>query len=36
MKIKKVFLLLNGETPNEVPDISKYDMICATDGANLI
>ncbi len=33
MKIKKVFLLLNGETPNEVPDISKYDMICATDGA---
>jgi len=24
---------LNGETPNEVPDISKYDMICATDGA---
>ena len=33
MKIKKVFLLLNGETPNEVPDISNYDMICATDGA---
>ena len=33
MKTKKVFLLLNGETPNEVPDISNYDMICATDGA---
>lgn len=33
MKTKKVFLLLNGETPNEVPEVSKYDMICATDGA---
>ena len=33
MKTKKVFLLLNGETPNKVPDISKYDIICATDGA---
>lgn len=33
MKIKKVFLLLNGETPNEVPDISNYYLICATDGA---
>lgn len=33
MKTKKVFLLLNGETPNEVPDVSKYDTICATDGA---
>ncbi len=29
----KVFLLLNGETPNDVPDISNYDFICATDGA---
>ncbi|MBU3009927.1 thiamine diphosphokinase [Polaribacter vadi] len=33
MKNKQVFLLLNGETPNKVPDISKYDIICATDGA---
>ena len=33
MKTKKVFLLLNGETPNKVPDISTYDIICATDGA---
>ena len=33
MKQKKVFLLLNGETPNKVPDMSKYDIICATDGA---
>lgn len=33
MKTKKVFLLLNGETPNEVPNTSKYDLICATDGA---
>jgi thiamine pyrophosphokinase len=33
MKTKKVFLLLNGETPNEVPNTSKYDIICATDGA---
>jgi thiamine pyrophosphokinase len=33
MKTKKVFLLLNGETPNEVPNISNYDIICATDGA---
>ena len=33
MKQKKVFLLLNGETPRTLPDISKYDLICATDGA---
>lgn len=33
MKTKKVFLLLNGETPKEVPNTSKYDIICATDGA---
>ena len=33
MKTKKVFLLLNGETPNKIPDISEYDIICATDGA---
>ena len=33
MKTKKVFLLLNGEPPNEVPNVSNYDIICATDGA---
>lgn len=33
MKTKKVFLLLNGEVPNDVPDIADYDIICATDGA---
>ncbi|WP_298782446.1 thiamine diphosphokinase [uncultured Polaribacter sp.] len=33
MKNKKVFLLLNGETPKIVPDVSNYDIICATDGA---
>ena len=33
MKNKKVFLLLNGETPKKVPDISSYDIVCATDGA---
>jgi thiamine pyrophosphokinase len=33
MKTKKVFLLLNGETPKQVPDVSKYNLICATDGA---
>ncbi|UAM98715.1 thiamine diphosphokinase [Polaribacter litorisediminis] len=33
MKDKKVFLLLNGEPPTELPDVSKYDIICATDGA---
>ena len=29
----KVFLLLNGETPKELPILSNYDVICATDGA---
>ena len=29
----KVFLLLNGETPKELPNLSTYKIICATDGA---
>jgi thiamine pyrophosphokinase len=33
MKIKKVFLLLNGEQPKELPDLGEYETICATDGA---
>lgn len=33
MKTKKVFLLLNGEIPNKIPNLSDYDIICATDGA---
>ncbi|WP_405562579.1 thiamine diphosphokinase [Polaribacter sp. Asnod6-C07] len=33
MKQKKVFLLLNGETPKILPEFSDYEMICATDGA---
>ena len=33
MKKNKVFLLLNGEPPKKLPDLSKYDIICATDGA---
>ncbi|MGL1889047.1 MAG: thiamine diphosphokinase [Reichenbachiella sp.] len=33
MKTNKVFLLLNGETPCELPDLTSYDLICATDGA---
>ena len=33
MKTKKVFLLLNGTTPNTVPNTSIYDVVCATDGA---
>ncbi|QNM85657.1 thiamine diphosphokinase [Polaribacter pectinis] len=33
MKNKKVFLLLNGEAPIKTPDLSNYDIICATDGA---
>jgi thiamine pyrophosphokinase len=33
MKTKKVFLLLNGEKPNELPLLSEYEIICATDGA---
>ena len=33
MKTKKVFLLLNGEKPKKLPNLSNYDIICATDGA---
>ncbi|TMM32105.1 thiamine diphosphokinase [Polaribacter aestuariivivens] len=33
MKTNRVFLLLNGEKPNQLPNLSNYDMICATDGA---
>ena len=33
MKSKKVFLLLNGELPKQIPDLEKYNLICATDGA---
>ncbi len=28
-----VFLLLNGETPKKLPDLSNYEIVCATDGA---
>ena len=30
---EKVFLLLNGEAPKRLPDVSRYALICATDGA---
>ena len=33
MKSKKVFLLLNGDKPKILPDLSIYNLICATDGA---
>lgn len=33
MKSKKVFLLLNGEPPVNIPDLTNYSVICATDGA---
>ena len=33
MKLKKVFLLLNGEPPKTLPEFSDYAIICATDGA---
>ena len=33
MITKKVFLLLNGAPPNQVPNVSNYNLICATDGA---
>jgi thiamine pyrophosphokinase len=33
MKKMKVFLVLNGEKPNQLPDVSDYEVICATDGA---
>ncbi|MFV0541579.1 MAG: thiamine diphosphokinase [Aestuariibaculum sp.] len=33
MNAKKVFLLLKGEPPKVVPNLSDYNLICATDGA---
>jgi len=33
MKKNTVFLLLDGESPNNLPDFSDYSLICATDGA---
>ena len=33
MNTSNVFLLLNGEKPTKLPDTSKYEVICATDGA---
>ncbi|MFI1772123.1 thiamine diphosphokinase [Thalassobellus citreus] len=33
MNEKKVFLLINGEPPNKIPDLTKYHFVCATDGA---
>ena len=33
MNGKKVFLLLNGSKPKKVPNLKKYQLICATDGA---
>ena len=35
MNQKTVFLILNGETPRHLPDLSAYDLICATDGASI-
>ncbi|EAQ40631.1 thiamine diphosphokinase [Polaribacter sp. MED152] len=33
MKKDKVFLLLNGDKPKKLPNLDKYKLICATDGA---
>lgn len=33
MKKNTVFLLLDGESPINLPDFSNYNLICATDGA---
>lgn len=33
MNPKKVFLLIDGERPEKLPDLSDYDLVCATDGA---
>jgi len=33
MKAKKAFLLLNGEAPLQLPNLSKYQLVCAIDGA---
>lgn len=32
-KNQTAFLLLNGEAPKTLPNLSKYDIICTTDGA---
>lgn len=31
--MKKAFLLLNGESPSELPNLSEYQLVVATDGA---
>lgn len=33
MNNQNAFLLLNGEPPLELPDLSNYSIVCATDGA---
>ncbi|UMB53731.1 thiamine diphosphokinase [Lutibacter sp. A64] len=33
MKTKKAFILLNGSQPLSLPDLTKYEIICAIDGA---
>jgi thiamine pyrophosphokinase len=33
MKLKRAFVLLNGAEPSIFPDLSKYDIVCAIDGA---
>ncbi|SNR76589.1 thiamine diphosphokinase [Lutibacter flavus] len=33
MKTKKAFILLNGSEPATFPDLSKYEIVCAIDGA---
>ena len=33
MNTKKAFILLNGAKPSIFPDLSKYDIVCAIDGA---
>ncbi|MCB4799969.1 thiamine diphosphokinase [Neotamlana laminarinivorans] len=30
--MKKAFLLINGEPPVTFPDLTKYNLVCATDG----
>ena len=33
MNSKKAFLLIDGEPPNKLPNLSDYDLVWATDGA---
>lgn len=33
MKTKKAFILLNGSEPSSLPNLTKYDIVCAIDGA---